>query len=119
MPVGAANTDLDYMVRNIPHLTTYIRDLHIDLRQSEISFPGSGMFSLTFSRLTSLVIGGINRRGDHHNPTQSEAMDFWRRHPYLEWLGLIDKMNTETLFSNDVDVELLPNLKHLKVRYPS
>ncbi|KJA14507.1 hypothetical protein HYPSUDRAFT_92319 [Hypholoma sublateritium FD-334 SS-4] len=116
MPVGAANTDLEYMVRNIPHLTTSIRDLHIDLRKSDVSFPVSAIFSLIFSRLTSLVIGGISTRlSDDYNSIQSEAMDFWRCHPYLERLELIDTMNKEILFCrNNIDVEFLPNLKHLK-----
>ena len=101
----------------MPHLTTCIQELHIDLRKSKRTPALFTIFTLTFSRLISLVIGGLSVNiGEDRNSIQSEAMEFWRRHPSLERLGLVDKMNRNTLFSENIDVKFLPNLKHLKVR---
>ncbi|KJA16423.1 hypothetical protein HYPSUDRAFT_71356 [Hypholoma sublateritium FD-334 SS-4] len=114
-PSVAGNKDLEYMFRNIPHLTSCIQYLHIDLQKSKRLFSVSAIFNLTFSRLTSLVLGGISiRMGDEHNLIRTEAMEFWRRHPHLERLELIDRLNKKTLFHDDTSVEILPNLKHLK-----
>lgn len=48
-------------------------------------------------------------------PDTSEAMVFWRRHPFIEKLKLTDTQRGDRWFSETVDGDLLPNLKYLEV----
>ncbi|KAF8907692.1 hypothetical protein CPB84DRAFT_1768563, partial [Gymnopilus junonius] len=71
----------------------------------------SSFFALDFPNLKALTLNY------HVVEDALEAMAFWKRHPTIESLELKESSPTNRYFTNDLDLDFLPNLCYLKADY--
>lgn len=101
----AESDGMTRIFKNIHPLSSSLHTLVLDVKYDD----ASPILSLDFPRLRSLTLGMFTI------PDISEAMAFWQRHPSIEKLMLPNTERDSRWFSEQVEGDLLPNLKYLEV----
>ncbi|KDR67507.1 hypothetical protein GALMADRAFT_147056 [Galerina marginata CBS 339.88] len=74
------------------------------------------VMALRFPQLRSLTLE--NFENGTEEASLSQSMDFWRAHPLLEYLKLpYPPLCSQWFEKSEVDLEILPNLKHLQAPF--
>ncbi|KDR68789.1 hypothetical protein GALMADRAFT_129137 [Galerina marginata CBS 339.88] len=106
---SGSDVGFDKLLENINTLSPSLHTL--SLTHNADWYNASLIFPINFLCLRSLTLSS------YVVLNVSEAMEFWNRHPTLEYLELPRRRSGNCWFSSNISADFLPNLRYLKAEY--